>query len=59
MNKPYIAAILSVTSLAFGIESAAQNMSRQECKSAEETGNPCADNARDVCMTEAMKHYDK
>jgi hypothetical protein len=70
MNKPYIIAILSVTSLAFSIGSMAQNMFKQEYKaterniksdhkSAKERYNSFADNAKDVCMAEAMQHYDK
>ena len=35
MNKPYITAILAVTSLAFSAGAMAQNMSKNEYKAAE------------------------
>ncbi|MDO8811780.1 MAG: hypothetical protein Q7J38_07110 [Gallionella sp.] len=64
MNKPYITAILAVTSLAFSTGAMAQSMSENEYKAAgksikaeyksAKTGcDSFADNAKDICMAVA------
>lgn len=64
MNKPYITAILAVTSLAFSAGAMAQSMSESDYKAAEKSikaeyqsdkmdCDSFADNAKDICMAVA------
>lgn len=64
MNKPYITAILAVTSLAFSVGAMARSMSESDYKATEKsikaeyqsakTGcDSFADNAKDICMAVA------
>jgi hypothetical protein len=48
MNKPYITAILAITSLAFSAGAMAQSMSKSEYKSAKADCDSFADNAKDI-----------
>jgi len=59
MNKINISAIVPAISLAYSVNAMVQNMSKTECKAAEENCGSFAANAKESCVNEAKKRFSK